>query len=48
MSKPTAVSTYSPVVFDVPGRPVPLELKVSAPSAGSDLPVILLSPTATE
>jgi pimeloyl-ACP methyl ester carboxylesterase len=31
------------VVFDVPGRPVPLEIKVSMPESGSALPVILLS-----
>lgn len=37
------VVTYSPVVLDVQGRPVPLELKVSAPSTGTELPVILLS-----
>jgi dienelactone hydrolase len=43
VSEPTAVITYSPVVFDVPGRPVPLEIKVSMPESGSDLPVILLS-----
>jgi len=43
VSEPSAVVTYSPVVFDVPGRPVPLEIKVSMPESGSDLPVILLS-----
>jgi len=37
------ITTFSPVVFDVPGRPVPLEVKVSAPAHGSRLPVILLS-----
>lgn len=37
------IVAYSPLVFDVPDRPVPLEIKVSAPTAGSDLPVILLS-----
>jgi hypothetical protein len=31
------------VVFDVPDRPVPLEIKVSMPELGGDLPVILLS-----
>lgn len=38
-----AVSTYCPIVFDVPGRAVPLEIKVSAPARGDALPVILLS-----
>ncbi|WP_327034938.1 chlorophyllase [Micromonospora ureilytica] len=37
------VLTYHPVVLDVPGRRVPLMLKVSAPSGGGDLPVLLLS-----
>ena len=31
VNEPSAVVTYSPVVFDVPGRPVPLEIKVSMP-----------------
>jgi dienelactone hydrolase len=43
VSKASPIVTYSPVVFDVPGRPVPLEIKVSMPETGSDLPVILLS-----
>jgi dienelactone hydrolase len=43
VNEPSDVVTYSPVVFDVPGRPVPLEIKVSIPKSGSDLPVILLS-----
>lgn len=37
------VVTYSPVLLNVPGRPVSLQLKVSAPATGTDLPVILLS-----
>lgn len=37
------VVTYSPVVLEVPGRPVPLEVKVSAPASGENLPVIVLS-----
>jgi len=40
---PGAIVTYCPVVFEVPGRPVPLEIKVSMPESGSDLPIILLS-----
>ena len=43
VNEPSAVVTYSPVVLDVPGRPAPLELKVSMPEAGTDLPVLLLS-----
>lgn len=33
--------SYSPVVLDVPGRPVSLQVKISAPATGDDLPVIL-------
>lgn len=40
---PTPVLSYSPVVLPVPGRPVDLHLRVSAPATGTDLPVILLS-----
>ena len=39
----TPVTTFSPVVLSVPGRIVDLQIKVSAPATGSDLPVILLS-----
>lgn len=39
----TPVISFSPVVLSVPGRGVDLQIKVSAPSTGSDLPVILLS-----
>jgi pimeloyl-ACP methyl ester carboxylesterase len=38
-----AVIAYSPVVLEVPGRPASLEMKVSAPETGSNLPIILLS-----
>ncbi|MDT7790372.1 MAG: hypothetical protein QOF58_8791 [Pseudonocardiales bacterium] len=37
------VFTVSPVVLEIPGRPVDLQLKVSAPVEGNDLPIILLS-----
>lgn len=40
---PTPVLSVSPVVLPAPGRAVDLEVRVSAPVAGSDLPVILLS-----
>lgn len=43
VSDPTAVVTYSPLVLEVPGRAVHLEVKVSAPETGQELPVILLS-----
>ncbi|WP_406601851.1 alpha/beta hydrolase family protein [Lentzea sokolovensis] len=37
------VFTVSPVVLDVPGRPVDLQVKVSAPTEGVGLPILLLS-----
>lgn len=37
------VLTYHPVTVDAPGRPSPLQVKVSVPATGIDLPVILLS-----
>ncbi|MEY9842875.1 alpha/beta hydrolase family protein [Streptacidiphilus sp. EB103A] len=37
------VLSYSPVVLPVPGRPVDLEVRVTAPQSGTGLPVILLS-----
>lgn len=40
---PTPVLSYSPVVLSVPGRPVDLQVRVSAPATGTGLPVILLS-----
>ncbi|MGW2641931.1 alpha/beta hydrolase family protein [Streptomyces sp. NPDC001348] len=40
---PAPVLSYSPVVLSVPGRPVDLEVRVSAPTAGNGLPVVLLS-----
>lgn len=40
---PNPVVSFSPVVLPVPGRQVELQLKVSAPATGRDLPVILLS-----
>lgn len=39
----TAVLSVSPVVLSAPGRAVDLQMRVSAPLTGSDLPVILLS-----
>lgn len=43
VNEPTPVITFSPVVLPVPGRMTDLQIKVSAPSMGSNLPVILLS-----
>ncbi|MFC4036695.1 alpha/beta hydrolase family protein [Streptomyces polygonati] len=40
---PAPVLSVSPVVLPVPGRAVDLEVRVSAPVTGSDLPVVLLS-----
>ncbi|MFE7168666.1 alpha/beta hydrolase family protein [Streptomyces sp. NPDC057616] len=40
---PAPVLSYSPVVLPVPGRPVDLQVRVSAPVTGTGLPVILLS-----
>ncbi|AUG81964.1 chlorophyllase [Kitasatospora sp. MMS16-BH015] len=37
------VLSYSPVVLPVPGRPVDLQVRVTAPVSGTGLPVILLS-----
>ena len=43
VSDPTPFTSFTPVVLSVPGRAVDLEMKVSAPANGDDLPVILLS-----
>ncbi|KAF7562237.1 hypothetical protein G7046_g1904 [Stylonectria norvegica] len=40
---PTPVLSFSPVVLPSPNRQVDLQLKVSAPSTGDALPIILLS-----
>ena len=40
---PTPVLSVSPVVLSAPGRAVDLQVRVSAPVTGSELPVILLS-----
>jgi predicted dienelactone hydrolase len=39
----TLIISFSPVVLPVPGRHADLEIKVSAPASGNNLPVILLS-----
>ncbi|WP_046227328.1 alpha/beta hydrolase family protein [Paenibacillus dauci] len=43
MSVPTPILSYSPLVLPVPGRPVDLHIKVTAPAEGDNLPIILLS-----
>ena len=42
-SAPTPVITFSPVVLQVPGRIVDLQIKISAPATGKELPIILVS-----
>ncbi|WP_209560037.1 chlorophyllase [Frigoribacterium sp. PvP032] len=37
------VVSVAPVALSAPGRPVPLEVRVSAPATGTDLPVIVFS-----
>ena len=43
VNDPKPVVTYSPVVLEIPRRPVNLQMKVSAPATGDNLPVILFS-----
>ncbi|MEU7228077.1 alpha/beta hydrolase family protein [Streptomyces chrestomyceticus] len=43
LGSPTPVLSVGPVVLTVPGRAVDLQLRISAPVTGSDLPVVLLS-----
>lgn len=43
VSSPAPVLSVAPVVLPAPGRAVDLEVRVSAPVSGDDLPVILLS-----
>ncbi|MEW1910411.1 chlorophyllase [Kitasatospora sp. NPDC085895] len=40
---PVPVLSYGPLVLPVPGRPVDLEVRVSAPASGTGLSVVLLS-----
>ena len=39
----TPIISFSPVILPIPGRHVDLEIKISAPAGGTNLPVILLS-----
>ncbi|MFG2232686.1 alpha/beta hydrolase family protein [Streptomyces sp. NPDC048723] len=43
LGAPVPVLSFSPVVLSVPGRPVDLQVRVSAPVTGTSLPVLLLS-----
>jgi predicted dienelactone hydrolase len=43
INAPAPVFSISPVVLPAPGRALDLQLRVSAPGTGSDLPIILLS-----
>ena len=43
VSQPGQTISISPVVLDVKGRPIPLELRITAPATGDTLPVVLLS-----
>ena len=43
VSAPTPVVSVSPVVLSAPGRAVDLQMRVSAPVTGGELPIILLS-----
>lgn len=40
---PAPVVSVAPIVLPAPGRAVPLQVRVSAPVTGSDLPIVLLS-----
>lgn len=41
--EPVPVVSISPIVLPAPGRAVPLQVRVSAPVTGRDLPIVLLS-----
>lgn len=43
VSTPGQTISISPVVLQVEARPIPLELRITAPAAGDNLPIILLS-----
>ncbi|MFD7130819.1 alpha/beta hydrolase family protein [Streptomyces sp. NPDC059894] len=43
LGAPVPVLSFGPVVLSVPGRPVDMHVRVSAPATGTGLPVILLS-----
>lgn len=43
VGRPTPFMAVSPITFSVPGRELDLQIKISAPVGGSELPIILLS-----
>jgi pimeloyl-ACP methyl ester carboxylesterase len=43
VSEPTPVVSFSPVALSVPGRDVDLQMRVSVPATGRELPLILFS-----
>ncbi|KAH8703541.1 Alpha/Beta hydrolase protein [Talaromyces proteolyticus] len=43
VNKPVSFISISPIVVPAPGRVVDLQVKISAPRTGNDLPIILLS-----
>ena len=43
VADPAPTVAYSPVTLPVPGRATPLELRITAPASGGDLPMVLLS-----
>ncbi|QAY77579.1 chlorophyllase [Sphingosinicella sp. BN140058] len=43
VSAPRQTISINPVVLEVEGRPIPLELRITAPATGERLPIILLS-----
>ena len=43
INSPKPIISFSPVVLSTPGRPVDLQLRVTTPSTGDALPVILLA-----
>ena len=43
VNAPEAIISFSPVVLPAPGRPADLQLRVTVPSTGDSLPIILFS-----
>ena len=43
VSSPVSTLSMNSVVIDAPGRPTPIEMRITAPAEGRDLPIILLS-----
>ncbi|CAG7555195.1 unnamed protein product [Fusarium equiseti] len=43
VNSPTPIMSYSPMTLEAEGRRVPLDIKITAPATGSNLPIILLS-----